>query len=379
MGKAARFELRCHTSPLALSQDNFTRQGILVPFPEDDQPMTFGALQTIEARIPWTNEVFYYGLVSYDEAGNMGEVSNLVEAYVEEITTRSEEVNVTLSDIQLNLGEDSWFLDKSKIYIIAGVVAGVILVVVLLVACLIARARRLARDKTRWAQDTYEAGFSPEVARVEKVETESGIYSWLESLPRSERKEEEGSSSSSSRPTTSTDDSISDSGEQHHPHHQHSSRHSHNQMSQTSQPPLEKLINSGGVTLVPKYGRPTTVSGGMNSVDEPDSDYQIYVKSVHSDSHQRLSTAESALMDRLTGVGGGASADLSPYHHYVRSPYHNFHRPPDAAHSLRSAGGQRRLAPPEAGGRVEAQLRLTVEPVHVDAATERKRRHESVV
>ena len=108
------------------------------------------------------------------------------------------------------------------------------------------------------------------------------------------------------------------------------------------------------------------MSGGMHAVDEPDSDYQIYVKLVHSDSHQRLSTAESALMDRLTGGGGGASADLSPYHHYVRSPYHNFHRPSDAAghHSLRSAGGQRRL---------------TVEPVHVDAATERKRRHESVV
>jgi hypothetical protein len=137
-------------------------------------------------------------------------------------------------------------------------------------------------------------------------------------------------------------------------------------MSQTGQQPLEKLVNSGGGTSVPKYGRPTTVLGGMHTVDEPDSDYQIYVKSVHSDSHQRLSTAESALMDRLTGGGGGASADLSPYHHYVRSPYHNFHRPSDAAghHSLRSAGGQRRL---------------TVEPVHVDAATERKRRHESVV
>ena len=220
IGRSARVELRCHTSHVALSQLNFTKQGILVPFPEDVHPLTHGLLQTINARIPWTNEVFYYGLVSYDEAGNMAEVSNLVEVFIEEITTKSEEANLTLADLQLNLGESSWLLDKTKIYIIGGVVAGVILVIVLLVTCLIVRAKRLARAKTRWVQDTYEAGFSPEV-RVEKVETESGIYSWLESLPRSEKKEEEGSSSSSSRPTTSTDDSISDSGDHiQHPLHQ---------------------------------------------------------------------------------------------------------------------------------------------------------------
>ena len=44
---------------------------------------------------------------------------------------------------------------------------------------------------------------------------ESGIYSWLESLPRSESGQKKGfeEGSNSSRPTTSTDDSISDSGE----------------------------------------------------------------------------------------------------------------------------------------------------------------------
>ena len=342
IGRSARVELRCHTSHLALSQLNFTKQGILVPFPEDVHPLTHGLLQTINARIPWTNEVFYYGLVSYDEAGNMAEVSNLVEVFIEEITTKSEEANLTLADLQLNLGESSWLLDKTKIYIIGGVVAGVILVIVLLVTCLIVRAKRLARAKTRWVQDTYEAGFSPEV-RVEKVETESGIYSWLESLPRSEKKEEEGSSSSSSRPTTSTDDSISDSGDPQH------GQHNHHQLAPAHQP-------TPGLSADLSDGRHLTA----NTENGPNSDYQIYVKSFLGEPTQRLSSAESALMGRLTG-----QADQSPYSPYMRSPYHNFHRPPEAGQNIRSASGNQ-----------QAQLR--VEPV-LDMAAERKRRHESVV
>jgi hypothetical protein len=190
---------------------------------EEFQTLSYGLLHSVTTRVLWTNELFYCGLVSYDEAENMAEVSNLVEVYVEEVTTQPVEVNLTISDLQLNLGEDSWLLDKTKIYIISGVVAGVILVIILLVTCLIIRAKWMAKDNIKWAEDTYEAGFNPEV-KVERVETESGIYSWLESLPRSERKEEEGSSSSSSRPTTSTDDSISDSCDhnQQQPHQQHS-------------------------------------------------------------------------------------------------------------------------------------------------------------
>jgi hypothetical protein len=350
IGKPARVELRCHTSPMALSQHNFTKQGILVPFPEDVLAEAHGAVQTINAKIPWTNEVFYYGLVSYDEAGNMAEVSNLVEVYIEEVTTKSLEVNLTLMDLQLNLGEDSWLLDKTKIYIVCGIVAGAIIVIVLLVTCLIIRAKRLARAKTRWVQDTYEAGFNPE-AKVERVETESGIYSWLESLPRSERKEEEGSSSSSSRPTTSTDDSISDSGEYQHGQQSHQGH----QRQIAGHAGLSCDISDGGL-------RPA-----VRDKKGPDSDYQVYVKSVHSDSHQQISPAESVLIDRLTAGG----PDWSPYRHsnrYVRSPYHNFHRPAEVDHSQRSAGGMRR--------------QLTVgPPVHesIAAASERKRRHESVV
>ena len=37
--------------------------------------------------MPWTNEIFYYGIVAIDEEGNRGEISNLVAVYIHEETT----------------------------------------------------------------------------------------------------------------------------------------------------------------------------------------------------------------------------------------------------------------------------------------------------
>ena len=37
--------------------------------------------------MPWTNEIFYYGIVAIDGEGNRGEISNLVAVYIHEETT----------------------------------------------------------------------------------------------------------------------------------------------------------------------------------------------------------------------------------------------------------------------------------------------------
>ena len=39
--------------------------------------------------MPWTNEIFYYGIVAIDDEGNRGEISNLVAVYIHEETTTS--------------------------------------------------------------------------------------------------------------------------------------------------------------------------------------------------------------------------------------------------------------------------------------------------
>ena len=221
-GTVDRYEIRCHTNPQVLEGDTFTSQGILVNY-ADHAPAPGGGQEQSVIKVPWTNEAFYFAVTAFDRAGNRAGISNLVEVLVTEEVTEKEGLAEAGEEAgQTALRTRSWFLDRSQIYMIGGIAGGVLLIIVLLVIAIILRAKRLAggRSKTApatasWAEaDTYEAGFSKAESRVE---TESGIYSWLESLPRSEsglRKKgcEEGSNSS--RPTTSTDDSISDSGEQ---------------------------------------------------------------------------------------------------------------------------------------------------------------------
>ena len=45
--------------------------------------------------MPWTNEIFYYGIVAIDDEGNRGEISNLVAVYIHEETTTSTTTTTT--------------------------------------------------------------------------------------------------------------------------------------------------------------------------------------------------------------------------------------------------------------------------------------------
>ena len=312
-GRVDKYEIRCHTNPLALSEENFTSQGILVNQGTTLISLGSGSIQRILTRVPWTNELFYFALTSFDVAGNRGRISNLVQVYVDEdtdsdITEKDEEIKE-----ELKLGKLSWFLDKQQIYIVSGVGGGVLLIIVLLILALILRAKRLKRSKTQWVQDTYEAGFTPET-KVERVETESGIYSWLESLPRSESGQKKGfeEGSNSSRPTTSTDDSISDSGE-------------HRQSNEGLMPGTKPFAN----TPLRGDGMNKEIISGMtrDSLKLKGDEYVTNVISKPS-----LTISQAQLIERLNGgtmSDRSASSNLSvlPSHPSASHPSSNPHSP----------------------------------------------------
>ena len=62
-------------------------QGILVHADSLPVPAVYGTNQTCNASVPWTNQIFYYAIVAFDEKGNRGPISNLVTVYIHEPTT----------------------------------------------------------------------------------------------------------------------------------------------------------------------------------------------------------------------------------------------------------------------------------------------------
>jgi len=106
----------------------------------------YGVREEIDAAVPWAGQVFYYGVVAIDAAGNRGAVSNLIAAHIEEATTTAR-IALPLSQeemVESSIGS-SWFLDRSSVALAGGVVGGVILVVVTLVVGLLVRARRSSK------------------------------------------------------------------------------------------------------------------------------------------------------------------------------------------------------------------------------------------
>merc|ERR1719270_1680708 len=77
-GSVSSYEIRCHTDYNLLSQDNFGDKGILVHPVEAINVGSYLLAQQASAGLPWTNQMFYYALVSRDQAGNVSPVSNIV-------------------------------------------------------------------------------------------------------------------------------------------------------------------------------------------------------------------------------------------------------------------------------------------------------------
>ena len=223
-GKAEHYEIRCGTDRNLLAS-NFSGSGLvvveLVPAGE------YGVAEQIDAAVPWAGEVFYYAVVAIDKAGNRGDVSNIVAAFIEEATT-TVRLALPLSQeemIESSIGS-SWFLDRNSVALAGGVVGGVILVVVTLVIGLLVRARQTSskpaddKESHGGAVDTYEAGFYPDIkisaAANPKLDGSREVYDWLEGS--------QGSSGSRPETAASTEESTASTGEDDEPgspnHHQ---------------------------------------------------------------------------------------------------------------------------------------------------------------
>ncbi|CAL8087785.1 unnamed protein product [Orchesella dallaii] len=86
-GRAAKYEIRCYTSREALTNDNFSTQGILVHSSITPVPESVGVRQSCVVAVPWENDYFYYGIVAIDSALNRAKVSNLVYVFIKETPT----------------------------------------------------------------------------------------------------------------------------------------------------------------------------------------------------------------------------------------------------------------------------------------------------
>ena len=74
-GQARGYLVGCHTDPEYLNQTNFASKAILVHAAESLVAQPFGSLESLEAGVPWAGQLFYYGVVAVDAAGNQGPVS----------------------------------------------------------------------------------------------------------------------------------------------------------------------------------------------------------------------------------------------------------------------------------------------------------------
>jgi len=154
-GRASRYEMRCYTNAEALTGKNFLTMGIpvhesLLPVPSD-----YGMEQSATVGLPWANELFYYGIVAYDEAGNRGEVSNLVPVFATESTTFSSSEGGQDENSQSNGGSNAFATAVKEAfggnniftYIVAGGVSGLFLILLVIVVVSVVRCKRRNEEK----------------------------------------------------------------------------------------------------------------------------------------------------------------------------------------------------------------------------------------
>jgi hypothetical protein len=137
LGKAFRYEIRCYTNREALRDDNFADMSIpvhatLIPAPEDN-----GVEQRCTVGVPWPNEIFYYAIVAFDEAGNRGKISNTIAVYIKEepstVAPETGHMNEVDDKSMSRGGEPLTAGDHNNLtFIIVGIICGVLVVLIVL-------------------------------------------------------------------------------------------------------------------------------------------------------------------------------------------------------------------------------------------------------
>jgi len=226
--KAHKYEIRCHTSRDMLSEANYDSKGILVHSDSLPIPLSYGTNQSCTAGVPWTNQIFYYAIVAFDERNNRGPISNIVTIYIHEATTtpttttstsasstslnpylllkylQNNDLNndtftddIILKENFLKLSENLVELERSngEIYIAVGIVCGVVMMIVILLMSLVLISRRkrsvtpAASTTSNTSQDDNNHLDTGKLTKVSKVSPDGSskvLLSWLESLPKSD-------------------------------------------------------------------------------------------------------------------------------------------------------------------------------------------------
>ena len=220
-----------------LSEANFGSKGILVHSDSLPQPADYGTNQSCYASVPWTNQLFYYAIVAFDDRDNRSPISNLVSVYIHEETTTTTTTtlppttsidpflllkylqnrdlanndsfagNAALKENFLKLSENLVQLERSneEIYIAVGIVCGVVMMIVILLMSLVMISRRKrsvspvtittsSSSSTSPPASTSSHFDSSKMAKVSKVSPDGSskvLLSWLESLPKNEGSENE--------------------------------------------------------------------------------------------------------------------------------------------------------------------------------------------
>ena len=164
-GKAANYDIRCHTNPKALSEEKFQSQGIAVPAQLVPRPETRGSRQTVTVTVPWPNELFFFAIVAVDEGGQRSLVSNLEEVLVVEEASTLPAIQETEEGIEPRIEENQE--SGQGLYIVGGILSGLVVVILIILAVLMIRKRR-KRSLVNSSSSTDDPNFPVSDIKIHK-------------------------------------------------------------------------------------------------------------------------------------------------------------------------------------------------------------------
>eukprot|EP00095_Tigriopus_kingsejongensis_P010323 maker-scaffold187_size272365-snap-gene-1.30 protein:Tk10323 transcript:maker-scaffold187_size272365-snap-gene-1.30-mRNA-1 annotation:"hypothetical protein DAPPUDRAFT_253437" len=140
-GQAFRYEIRCYTSREALRDSNFADMSIPVHASLIPQPEKSGQEQRCTVGVPWPNEVFYYAIVAFDEAGNRGKISNTIPVFIKEDPSTLPPLHDVIASNEVeHINQEPLQSAENSMtqitYIVAGTVS--LALIVLIIFCIVA-------------------------------------------------------------------------------------------------------------------------------------------------------------------------------------------------------------------------------------------------
>ena len=164
-GKAANYDIRCHTNPKALSEERFESQGIAVPAQLVPRPESRGSQQTVTVTVPWPNELFFFAIVAVDEGGQRSLVSNLEEVLVVEEASTLPSIEETEDGTEPRIEENKE--SGQGLYIAGGILSGLVVVILIILAVLMIRKRR-KRSLVNSSSSTDDPNFPVSDIKIHK-------------------------------------------------------------------------------------------------------------------------------------------------------------------------------------------------------------------